>query len=362
MMHNLDKKLFDAIRSINWIYGTKRELYFINAIATKSYCYGSKRLGVKPQVFSLFSGKGAVWTIWRPKKYFYAVLRSLVAQLKTEPDRARKNMQALKDLNKLADKISVVNVAKLKTKKEQSKFLNKLEDLVGEYWLFYINNNFLAYSIERFGVKTKFLKRILALRDIPNYLKLESVFKKFVVCIGLNTKEAKFYTFQDVKDFLLKNKRPKTAERKGSVLLFSERAKVFIITKGVKNIEKFLENQNKVVLTSNNEIKGVSAFRGIVRGKVAVAEMPNDYKKIKKGEILVTAMTRPDITSYLKNVKAIITDEGGILCHAAIISREMKKPCIIGTKIATKVLKDGDLIEVDANKGIIKIIKKAKTS
>jgi rifampicin phosphotransferase len=52
----------------------------------------------------------------------------------------------------------------------------------------------------------------------------------------------------------------------------------------------------------------------------------------------------------------VVINEGGILTHAAIICRELKKPCIIGTKIATKVLKDGDLIEVDANKGIIKKI------
>jgi pyruvate,water dikinase len=61
----------------------------------------------------------------------------------------------------------------------------------------------------------------------------------------------------------------------------------------------------------------------------------------------------------MKKAIAFITDEGGITCHAAIIARELKKPCIIGTKIATKVLKDGDLVEVDANKGVVKIIKKA---
>jgi pyruvate,water dikinase len=61
-------------------------------------------------------------------------------------------------------------------------------------------------------------------------------------------------------------------------------------------------------------------------------------------------MTRPEIVPYLRNAKAIITDEGGITCHAAIIAREMKKPCIVGTKIATKTFKDGDEVEVDANK------------
>ncbi len=68
-------------------------------------------------------------------------------------------------------------------------------------------------------------------------------------------------------------------------------------------------------------------------------------------------MTIPQFVPYLKNVKAIVTDEGGINCHAAISAREFKIPCIVGTKIATKVLKDDDFVEMDANKGIIKIIK-----
>jgi len=60
----------------------------------------------------------------------------------------------------------------------------------------------------------------------------------------------------------------------------------------------------------------------------------------------------------MKEAGAIITDEGGITCHAAIVSRELGIPCIIGTKIATKVLKDGDIVEVDAGKGVVKIIKR----
>ena len=62
----------------------------------------------------------------------------------------------------------------------------------------------------------------------------------------------------------------------------------------------------------------------------------------------------------IHKAKAIITDEGGITCHAAIVSREFKIPCIIGTKKATKVLRDGDLIEVDADKGIVRILKRRK--
>jgi pyruvate,water dikinase len=77
----------------------------------------------------------------------------------------------------------------------------------------------------------------------------------------------------------------------------------------------------------------------------------------KKNFILVTSMTHPKDIMLLKKASAIVTDEGGILCHAAIVAREMKKPCIIGTKIATQVLKDGDMVEVDAERGAVKILK-----
>ena len=69
-------------------------------------------------------------------------------------------------------------------------------------------------------------------------------------------------------------------------------------------------------------------------------------------------MTRPEFLPLAKKAKAIITDEGGITCHAAVISRELKKPCIVGTKIATKILQDGDIVTLDGSKGIVKIIKK----
>ena len=68
-------------------------------------------------------------------------------------------------------------------------------------------------------------------------------------------------------------------------------------------------------------------------------------------------MTRPEYLPAMKKAAAFITDEGGITCHAAIIAREMKKPCIIGTKIATQVLKDGDMVEVKANHGLVIILK-----
>lgn len=104
-------------------------------------------------------------------------------------------------------------------------------------------------------------------------------------------------------------------------------------------------------------IKGAIANKGFVKGIVKVLNAIEDVKKIKKGDIVVSPMTSVLLYPYLKNVSAIITDEGGLTSHAAIISRELKIPCIVGTKIATQVLKDGDLVEVDADEGIVRILK-----
>ncbi|MDD5489095.1 MAG: PEP-utilizing enzyme [Candidatus Moranbacteria bacterium] len=104
-------------------------------------------------------------------------------------------------------------------------------------------------------------------------------------------------------------------------------------------------------------LKGQPAFRGTVRGRIRIVLDPA-LQAIKKGEILVAGMTRPAFLPLIRNSSAFVTDAGGTLSHAAITARELKKPCIVGTKIATKVLKDGDLVEVDADKGVVRIIQK----
>lgn len=103
-------------------------------------------------------------------------------------------------------------------------------------------------------------------------------------------------------------------------------------------------------------VTGRVAYIGNVTGEVKIVMRKDDLKNID-GKIIVTPMTSIRFVPFIKKVKAIITDEGGIACHAAIISREFKIPCIIGTKIATKVLKDGDLVEIDSVKGEIRKIK-----
>lgn len=103
-------------------------------------------------------------------------------------------------------------------------------------------------------------------------------------------------------------------------------------------------------------IKGQPACAGEAKGKAIVVTNIKDISRVKKGNILITTMTNPDFVIAMGKVAAIVTDEGGITCHAAIVSREFGIPCVIGTRIATSVFKNGDLLKVDANNGVVKKI------
>jgi phosphohistidine swiveling domain-containing protein len=106
-------------------------------------------------------------------------------------------------------------------------------------------------------------------------------------------------------------------------------------------------------------LKGAAAFKGIARGVAKIVKIAHEIDKVGEGDILIAPTTAPSYIIGMQRAAAFVTDEGGITSHAAIVAREMKKPCVIGTKIATKVLKDGDLVEVNANDGTVKIIKKS---
>ncbi len=101
-------------------------------------------------------------------------------------------------------------------------------------------------------------------------------------------------------------------------------------------------------------VRGVCAHPGLVRGRAKVVLTPADSKKVLNGDVLVATMSTPDFLPAMTRAAAFVTDIGGITCHAAIVAREMRKPCVIGTKNATEVFKDGDLVEVDAEKGIVR--------
>ncbi len=117
--------------------------------------------------------------------------------------------------------------------------------------------------------------------------------------------------------------------------------------------QKLMKKNRKVTI---DDFRGITASPGVAVGRVKVVKSVQDINKIQEGDILVSIMTRPDYLLGIKKAIAIVTDEGGLTCHAAITSRELNIPCVIATKNATQILHDGDLVEVDANHGVIKII------
>ncbi len=104
----------------------------------------------------------------------------------------------------------------------------------------------------------------------------------------------------------------------------------------------------------SSAIYGSVANPGTAIGRVTVCTDLASIDKVQPGDVLVASMTRPEYMAAIKKAAAIVTDEGGITCHAAIVARELGIPCVIGTKVATKVFKDGMTVEVRANHGMIK--------
>ncbi|SES96932.1 PEP-utilizing enzyme [[Clostridium] polysaccharolyticum] len=92
--------------------------------------------------------------------------------------------------------------------------------------------------------------------------------------------------------------------------------------------------------------KGRTAVLGCAEGKARVIMNSNEYAEVEEKEIIITPMTEPDSIGAIHKSAGVITDRGGVLCHAAIVCREIGKPCIVGTSNATKVLRNGDNIKI----------------
>jgi phosphohistidine swiveling domain-containing protein len=162
----------------------------------------------------------------------------------------------------------------------------------------------------------------------------------------------KFKSFREVEKMSPKLK----SRRRGCLVIIDQKLDRIVSGVDYKHLMSGRTSLLKDQTHSSHDLHGTVANTGTANGRVRIIKSVKTLSSFKKGEILVTSMTRPEFMTAIKKAAAIITDEGGLTCHAAIIARELNIPAVIGTKIATKVLRDGDWVEVKANHGIIKIV------
>jgi phosphohistidine swiveling domain-containing protein len=169
-------------------------------------------------------------------------------------------------------------------------------------------------------------------------------------------------TQEELESYLKEKKLPPEKELldryECSALFFSNgKRTLFLGEEEVVPIEKQIAD---VLMGGEAKVKGTVAYPGHAIGTARLVLDPHNPGEFDEGDVLITGMTRPEFLSLMKKASAIVTDAGGVLSHAAISARELKKPCIVGTEVATKLFQDGQMIKVDADKGIIEILKQHK--
>ncbi|MDD1444203.1 PEP-utilizing enzyme, partial [Dolichospermum sp. ST_sed3] len=188
---------------------------------------------------------------------------------------------------------------------------------------------------------------------------------KLIEKFNITKDEISSYTVDDIYKLFhgirLDSKSIKEREKSYLILCKEGHVEYFFGDKAQKIIDNFLV-QSK---TDSTLIKGVIANKGYVKGRVTVIEfghemfkrLPEVINQMPEGNILLADTTGPELITACKKASAIITNQGGMMSHAAIVSRELNIPCIVGLGHATQAIKDGDMVEVDADNGVVKIIK-----
>lgn len=226
-----------------------------------------------------------------------------------------------------------------------------------------IQENDTKYDVQKLDRELKQMGELkLRLRELWNHMIYPpDVLKTYIEEIGRRLalgENASRYSHLELLG-MLRNKKMNAAARFGLIIWgkFSNHQEI-----GGSEAEKILDQLWTIDL-STQEFKGQIGNRGVYLGrvkKIQFSSKTNFAKEINAmnaGDVLVSSSTGPEMILACKKAGAIITDEGGIISHAVIISRELGIPSIVGTKVATSLLHDGDMVEVDAEKGIVTILK-----
>lgn len=197
--------------------------------------------------------------------------------------------------------------------------------------------------------------------EVPIIVSAEKVLREIAkrTCLAVN--QVSNLTKEELADVLDNNAEPDletiNKRNRGFALLINADLKDNVSDLSERKKEELLRyEQDQSAVTA---LRGSIAYPGKVTGTARIAPLlsePSEYRKyirtLKKTDVLVASMTSPNLTPAFSKVAAVITDEGGLMSHAALVAREKKVPCIIGTGMATRVFHEGDTVLVDADQGV----------
>lgn len=186
---------------------------------------------------------------------------------------------------------------------------------------------------------------------------LDKITKEISRRLSISHKQANYFTTEEAERALLNgvyDEDELNERRKFSVIWADEYQQKIFYGDEAKEIIDNLDILEDDAESVEGFFKGTCAYPGKVKGNVKIVNSVSDINKVEVGDIMVSLTTYPAFLSAMKKAAAIVTEDGGITCHAAIVARELKIPCVVGIKKFTKFLKDGDVIEVDAISGLIK--------
>ncbi len=302
------------------------------------------------KILKLISESSGVEDIAKEMQYSYSGYTEIKSVKDVEKDIKKEYQKYIKDNDEASKELERDALEYKKTKKSFNKWRSSL-------------------SKEEKGL-VDYIQAILVLRDkrkdvmgkgiVINFRVGERFFEE----VGLD-KELIYYCayeeFLNGKNYFDIKKAEILSREKGVLFLHNYNGSTEFQYGNFEEIKKKMEETYiKSQKKEGETIEGQVAYKGDIRGIVKVVLRPSEFSKFNKGDILVTSMTRPEFVPLMKKAKAIITDEGGITSHAAIISRELRIPCIIGTKVATKMLNDGDEVELGSENGSVRVLKKIK--
>jgi phosphohistidine swiveling domain-containing protein len=277
--------------------------------------------------------------VWLPLGYYNEPLKTYSDYEKRIKSIIKNNPK--KSLREISDYISVSQKARNKILRSASKELKIVADLAAEssylkdYFKFSANK--MQYYAENIFIEISRRKNI-SVFDLKNLRHQDAI---DLISNGVINKKA------NIKNYL----------RHTVFISLTGKIRERYIGSEADKYEKLFLLRTK---NTSGNFKGRTACQGFVSGVAKVVCSTNDFYKIKKGDIIIVMNTSPDYVPILSKVGAIVAEEGGITAHVSVISRELKVPCVVGVSHITKEIKDGDLIEVDANQGLVRVIKRAK--